>query len=40
MLLTLFLASFVAFVVSPASSSRGGIVLLMMFTAGNLLPHR
>ncbi|MFE4253687.1 carbohydrate ABC transporter permease [Streptomyces sp. NPDC056910] len=36
-LITLFLASFVAFAVSRIKV-RGGIVLLMFFTAGNLLP--
>ncbi|MFF8313972.1 carbohydrate ABC transporter permease [Streptomyces lydicus] len=38
-LLTLFLASFVAFAVSRLRI-RGGIVLLMVFTAGNLLPQQ
>ena len=38
-LLTLFLASFVAFAVSRLRM-RGGIVLLMVFTAGNLLPQQ
>ncbi|MCL7495170.1 carbohydrate ABC transporter permease [Streptomyces sp. MCA2] len=38
-LLTLFLASFVAFAVSRVRI-RGGIVLLMLFTAGNLLPQQ
>ncbi|MFE1171962.1 carbohydrate ABC transporter permease [Streptomyces sp. NPDC058773] len=38
-LLTLFLASFVAFAVSRLRM-RGGIVLLMLFTAGNLLPQQ
>ncbi|MFJ6567559.1 carbohydrate ABC transporter permease [Streptomyces sp. NPDC091292] len=36
-LITLFLASFVAFAVSRLRI-RGGLVLLMFFTAGNLLP--
>ncbi|ATL25903.1 carbohydrate ABC transporter permease [Streptomyces formicae] len=36
-LLTLFLASFVAFAVSRVRI-RGGMLLLMLFTAGNLLP--
>ncbi|RVU22422.1 carbohydrate ABC transporter permease [Streptomyces antnestii] len=36
-LITLFLASFVAFAVSRLKV-RGGMVLLMFFTAGNLLP--
>ncbi|MEU6660258.1 carbohydrate ABC transporter permease [Streptomyces sp. NPDC046821] len=36
-LITLFLAAFVAFAVSRLKV-RGGIVLLMLFTAGNLLP--
>ncbi|WP_328546251.1 carbohydrate ABC transporter permease [Streptomyces platensis] len=38
-LLTLFLASFVAFAVSRLRM-RGGIILLMVFTAGNLLPQQ
>ncbi|WP_327701724.1 carbohydrate ABC transporter permease [Streptomyces decoyicus] len=38
-LLTLFLASFVAFAVSRVRI-RGGILLLMLFTAGNLLPQQ
>ncbi|WP_407554235.1 carbohydrate ABC transporter permease [Streptomyces sp. Pv4-95] len=38
-LLTLFLASFVAFAVARLRM-RGGIVLLMVFTAGNLLPQQ
>ncbi|MCR8575279.1 carbohydrate ABC transporter permease [Streptomyces sp. Isolate_219] len=38
-LLTLFLASFVAFAVSRLRI-RGGLVLLMVFTAGNLLPQQ
>jgi len=38
-LLTLFLASFVAFAVSRLRM-RGGILLLMVFTAGNLLPQQ
>ncbi|MGW2025377.1 carbohydrate ABC transporter permease [Streptomyces decoyicus] len=38
-LLTLFLASFVAFAVSRIRI-RGGILLLMLFTAGNLLPQQ
>ncbi|MGW3493006.1 carbohydrate ABC transporter permease [Streptomyces sp. NPDC001020] len=38
-LVTLFLASFVAFVVSRLKL-RGGLVLLMFFTAGNLLPQQ
>lgn len=38
-LLTLFLASFVAFTVSRVRI-RGGILLLMLFTAGNLLPQQ
>lgn len=38
-LLTLFLASFVAFAVSRLRI-RGGIILLMVFTAGNLLPQQ
>ncbi|MFI7316401.1 carbohydrate ABC transporter permease [Streptomyces venezuelae] len=36
-IVTLFLASFVAFAVSRLRI-RGGLVLLMLFTAGNLLP--
>ncbi|MEI5100801.1 carbohydrate ABC transporter permease [Streptomyces sp. PmtG] len=36
-IVTLFLASFVAFAVSRLNI-RGGLVLLMFFTAGNLLP--
>ncbi|MGI5256603.1 carbohydrate ABC transporter permease [Streptomyces angustmyceticus] len=38
-LLTLFLASFVAFAVSRLRI-RGGLALLMVFTAGNLLPQQ
>ncbi|MEU1071455.1 MULTISPECIES: carbohydrate ABC transporter permease [unclassified Streptomyces] len=38
-LVTLFLASFVAFAVSRLKL-RGGILLLMLFTAGNLLPQQ
>ncbi|MEU1801501.1 carbohydrate ABC transporter permease [Streptomyces sp. NPDC019937] len=38
-LLTLFLASFVAFSVTRLKM-RGGLVLLMVFTAGNLLPQQ
>ncbi|MET7900768.1 carbohydrate ABC transporter permease [Streptomyces sp. NPDC005355] len=38
-LLTLFLASFVAFAVTRLNM-RGGLVLLMVFTAGNLLPQQ
>ncbi|MBO3680509.1 carbohydrate ABC transporter permease [Streptomyces sp. NEAU-YJ-81] len=38
-LLTLFLASFVAFCVTRLRM-RGGLVLLMVFTAGNLLPQQ
>ncbi|WP_328741798.1 carbohydrate ABC transporter permease [Streptomyces caniferus] len=38
-LLTLFLASFVAFAVARLRI-RGGLVLLMVFTAGNLLPQQ
>ncbi|NUP35456.1 MAG: carbohydrate ABC transporter permease [Streptomyces sp.] len=38
-LLTLFFASFVAFVVSRLKM-RGGLILLMVFTAGNLLPQQ
>ncbi|MCC4321830.1 MULTISPECIES: carbohydrate ABC transporter permease [Streptomyces violaceusniger group] len=38
-LLTLFLASFVAFCVTRLKI-RGGLVLLMVFTAGNLLPQQ
>ncbi|WP_432013053.1 carbohydrate ABC transporter permease [Streptomyces cucumeris] len=38
-LLTLFLASFVAFAVTRLQM-RGGLVLLMVFTAGNLLPQQ
>ncbi|MCF3146589.1 carbohydrate ABC transporter permease [Streptomyces platensis] len=38
-LLTLFLASFVAFAVSRLRM-RGGVLLLMVFTAGNLLPQQ
>ncbi|MGP4001087.1 carbohydrate ABC transporter permease [Streptomyces sp. 8N706] len=38
-LLTLFLASFVAFAVARVRM-RGGIALLMLFTAGNLLPQQ
>ncbi|MFD8867399.1 MULTISPECIES: carbohydrate ABC transporter permease [Streptomyces] len=38
-LLTLFFASFVAFAVSRLKM-RGGLVLLMVFTAGNLLPQQ
>jgi multiple sugar transport system permease protein len=38
-LVTLFLASFVAFAVSRLKL-RGGLVLLMFFTAGNLLPQQ
>lgn len=38
-IVTLFLASFVAFAVSRLKL-RGGIVLLMFFTAGNLLPQQ
>ncbi|MET8011898.1 carbohydrate ABC transporter permease [Streptomyces sp. NPDC005271] len=38
-LLTLFLASFVAFAVTRLHL-RGGLVLLMVFTAGNLLPQQ
>ncbi|MFJ8309949.1 MULTISPECIES: carbohydrate ABC transporter permease [unclassified Streptomyces] len=38
-LLVLFFASFVAFAVSRLKL-RGGIVLLMLFTAGNLLPQQ
>ncbi|MFE0381778.1 carbohydrate ABC transporter permease [Streptomyces inhibens] len=38
-LLTLFLASFVAFAVARLRL-RGGIVVLMVFTAGNLLPQQ
>jgi multiple sugar transport system permease protein len=38
-LLTLFLASFVAFAVTRLKM-RGGLVLLMVFTAGNLLPQQ
>ncbi|MCQ8188018.1 carbohydrate ABC transporter permease [Streptomyces rugosispiralis] len=38
-LLTLFLASFVAFCVTRLRI-RGGLVLLMVFTAGNLLPQQ
>ncbi|NUL04734.1 carbohydrate ABC transporter permease [Streptomyces lunaelactis] len=38
-LLTLFFASFVAFAVSRLRM-RGSIVLLMLFTAGNLLPQQ
>ncbi|MFF1815039.1 carbohydrate ABC transporter permease [Streptomyces sp. NPDC058251] len=38
-LITLFLASFVAFAVSRLKL-RGGLVLLMFFTAGNLLPQQ
>ncbi|MCX4552602.1 carbohydrate ABC transporter permease [Streptomyces sp. NBC_01387] len=38
-IVTLFLASFVAFAVSRIRL-RGGIVLLMLFTAGNLLPQQ
>ncbi|WP_370656835.1 carbohydrate ABC transporter permease [Streptomyces sp. NBS 14/10] len=38
-LLTLFFASFVAFVVSRLKM-RGGLILLMIFTAGNLLPQQ
>ncbi|MFI6937888.1 carbohydrate ABC transporter permease [Streptomyces sp. NPDC050418] len=38
-LIVLFLASFVAFAVSRLNM-RGGIVLVMIFTAGNLLPQQ
>ncbi|ADI05137.1 putative binding-protein-dependent transporter integral membrane subunit [Streptomyces bingchenggensis BCW-1] len=38
-LLTLFFASFVAFAVSRLKM-RGGLILLMVFTAGNLLPQQ
>lgn len=38
-LITLFLASFVAFAVARLNM-RGSIVLLMLFTAGNLLPQQ
>ncbi|MFF9348996.1 carbohydrate ABC transporter permease [Streptomyces sp. NPDC014734] len=38
-LVTLFLASFVAFALARLEL-RGGIVLLMLFTAGNLLPQQ
>ncbi|MFJ6751727.1 carbohydrate ABC transporter permease [Streptomyces sp. NPDC091266] len=38
-LITLFLASFVAFAVARLRM-RGGLVLLMVFTAGNLLPQQ
>ncbi|MFC7307928.1 carbohydrate ABC transporter permease [Streptomyces monticola] len=38
-LLVLFLASFVAFAVARLRM-RGGVVLLMLFTAGNLLPQQ
>ncbi|MEV6652495.1 carbohydrate ABC transporter permease [Streptomyces sp. NPDC051219] len=38
-LLALFLASFVAFAVARLDM-RGGMVLLMLFTAGNLLPQQ
>ncbi|MFF2847848.1 carbohydrate ABC transporter permease [Streptomyces sp. NPDC058001] len=38
-LITLFLASFVAFAVSRLKI-RGGVVLLVFFTAGNLLPQQ
>ncbi|MER7177024.1 carbohydrate ABC transporter permease [Streptomyces mesophilus] len=38
-LIVLFLASFVAFAVSRLRM-RGGIVLVMLFTAGNLLPQQ
>ncbi|MEV6162749.1 carbohydrate ABC transporter permease [Streptomyces sp. NPDC052052] len=38
-LVTLFLASFVAFALARLKL-RGGIVLLMLFTAGNLLPQQ
>ncbi|SDJ39905.1 carbohydrate ABC transporter permease [Streptomyces indicus] len=38
-LIVLFLASFVAFAVSRLNM-RGGIVLVMVFTAGNLLPQQ
>ncbi|MGW3660749.1 carbohydrate ABC transporter permease [Streptomyces sp. NPDC005151] len=38
-LVTLFLASFVAFALARLKM-RGGIVLLMLFTAGNLLPQQ
>lgn len=38
-LITLFLASFVAFALARLRM-RGGLVLLMLFTAGNLLPQQ
>ncbi|GGT68878.1 ABC transporter permease [Streptomyces atratus] len=38
-LVTLFLASFVAFALARLKM-RGGLVLLMLFTAGNLLPQQ
>ncbi|GHJ42254.1 carbohydrate ABC transporter permease [Streptomyces sp. TS71-3] len=38
-LITLFLASFVAYALSRLRI-RGGVVLLMLFTAGNLLPQQ